>query len=271
MSFGADKTGSIPINSLLPQVIDKKNFLMKKYGYSKDIHIGAAGSIGDSVSALDAFLLGADFIMTGSVNQCTAEAEVSKWVKDKLQKVEIQDTEMIPTSHVYEIGMKVQVLKKGVFFVARALKLYEIYNRISKIEDIEPKVLAQIQDKYFGKSIDDIYNEIKNDLSDTERKRAENESKFKFGLIIYWYYNYCMDCAIKNENSQNLNCLIPVSSAMGRINQFLENTEYMNWENRHPDILGRLIMSGAEEKLTGILEKYNIVSSISSQEDRTNK
>lgn len=260
VSFGADKTGSIPVNSFLPQVIAKKNALIKKYGYSENIHVGAAGSIGDPVSALDAFLLGADFIMTGSVNQCTAEAEISDMIKNKLQKVEIQDTEIIPTSHVYEIGMKMQVLKKGVFFTARALKLYEIYNKISKIEDIEPELLAQIQDKYFGKSIDAIYSEIKNELSEKEIDRAETDSKFKFGLIIYWYYNYCTECAIRNDNVQNLNCLIPVSCAMGRINNFLEKTEYSDWKNRHPDIIAKLIMSGAEEKLDNILKKYSNIS-----------
>ena len=143
------------------------------------------------------------------------------------------------------------------------MKLHEIYNRISKMADIEQSLLAQIQEKYFDKSVEEIYNEIKNKLSDAEKKRAENDSKFKFGLIISWYYDHCTNCAIDMENAQNLNCLIPVSSAMGRMNLLLENTEYTNWQNRHPDILSKLIMSGAEQKLNDILKKYNLSFTVS--------
>jgi len=47
------------------------------------------------------------------------------------------------------------------------------------------------------------------------------------------------------------------------MNLLLENTEYTNWQNRHPDILSKLIMSGAEQKLNDILKKYNLSFTVS--------
>lgn len=262
MSAAAHKTGMIPLKSLLPQIIHQRNAAYQKYGYEEEIFVGAAGAIGDSASALDAFLLGADFIMTGSINVCTAEAHVSKWVKEKLQKVEIQDTEIIPCSNVYEIGIKMQVLKKGMFFASRALKLYEIYNRITKIEDIESNLLVQIQEKYLGKALEEIYNQMKDNLSSMQRRRAESDSKYKFGLIIQWYYDLSAECAIQCEDGNNMNCMIPLSSAMGRLNEELKNTVREKWEDRHPDELCKMIMSEAEDRLLELIQLYKDESSI---------
>jgi trans-AT polyketide synthase/acyltransferase/oxidoreductase domain-containing protein len=50
--------------------------MMKKYQYHKKIRIGAAGGIGTPEAAAVAYMLGAEFIMTGSINQCTVEAEL---------------------------------------------------------------------------------------------------------------------------------------------------------------------------------------------------
>ncbi len=66
--------------------------MMKKYRYGKTVRIGAAGGIGTPEAAMAAFMLGADFIVTGSINQCTVEAATSGLVKDLLQQMNVQDT-----------------------------------------------------------------------------------------------------------------------------------------------------------------------------------
>ena len=48
--------------------------MMARYRYTKAIRVGAAGGIGTPEAAAAAFVLGADFILTGSINQCTVEA-----------------------------------------------------------------------------------------------------------------------------------------------------------------------------------------------------
>ena len=50
---------------------------MKKYNYADRIYIGAAGGIGTPEAMLAMFMLGADYVLTGSLNQCTVEADRS--------------------------------------------------------------------------------------------------------------------------------------------------------------------------------------------------
>ncbi len=48
----------------------------------------------------------------------------------------IQDTDYAPAGDMFEIGAKVQVLKKGVFFPARAGKLFMLYKHYNALEEI---------------------------------------------------------------------------------------------------------------------------------------
>jgi trans-AT polyketide synthase, acyltransferase and oxidoreductase domains len=112
--------------TLLPSIIRLRDELVKEYGYPTKIRVGAAGGIGTAESAAAAFVLCADYIMTGSINQCTVEAGISDDVKDMLQIMNIQDTAIAPSGYLFEMGSKVQVLNKGTFFPARAKKLYEL-------------------------------------------------------------------------------------------------------------------------------------------------
>lgn len=97
--------------ALFPAIRRLRDDMMKKFGYEKQVFLGAAGGIGSPESAAAAFILGADFILTGSVNQCTVEAGTSDLVKDMLQNMNIQDTEYAPAGDMFETGAKVQVLE----------------------------------------------------------------------------------------------------------------------------------------------------------------
>ncbi len=69
----------------MPAIIRLRDDMMKKYRYGKTVRIGAAGGIGTPEVAMATFMLGADFIVTGSINQCTVEAATSGLVKDLLR------------------------------------------------------------------------------------------------------------------------------------------------------------------------------------------
>lgn len=57
--------------ALMPAMIRLRNRKMKEYRYSRQVFIGSAGGIGTPEAAAAAFMLGADYILTGSINQCT--------------------------------------------------------------------------------------------------------------------------------------------------------------------------------------------------------
>lgn len=101
---------------LMPAITRLRDDMMKKYEYKKKVRVGAAGGIGTPEAAAAAFMLGADFIVTGSINQCTVEAGTSNNAKDMLEQINIQDTTYAPAGDMFELGAKVQVLKKVCSF-----------------------------------------------------------------------------------------------------------------------------------------------------------
>jgi len=132
-------TDSAVMTVLLPTIIRLKNRLCTQYQYKRNIRVGAAGGIGSPEAAAAAFILGADFVVTGSINQCTVEAGTSNQVKDMLQQINIQDTSYAPAGDMFEIGAKVQVMKRGVFFPARANKLYDLWRQFDSFSEIDEK------------------------------------------------------------------------------------------------------------------------------------
>ena len=104
--------------------------------------------------------MGADFIMTGSINQCTVEAETSGFVKEMLSETGICDTAYAPSETLFEFGTKVQVLKKGTLFPVRANKLFQIYQQYESLSEIDEKTKIQLENVYFNKTFDEIYESI---------------------------------------------------------------------------------------------------------------
>ena len=105
---------------LMPAILRLRDELQQRFIYAQLVRVGAAGGIGSPEAAAAAFVLGADFITTGSINQCTVESGASNLVKDMLEEMEIQDTAYAPAGDAFESGAKVQVLRKGTFFSGRA-------------------------------------------------------------------------------------------------------------------------------------------------------
>lgn len=229
--------------SLMPAMTSLRDEMMKKYQYRKKIRVGAAGGIGTPEAAMAAFMLGADFILTGSINQCTVEAATSDKVKDLLQQMNVQDTAYAPAGDMFESGSKVQVLKKGVFFPARANKLYELYQRYGSIRELDAKMLAQLEEKYFKRSIEDIYKDIALHYPAADIEKAEQNPKHKMALIFRWYFRYSSKLAISGSEHSKVDYQIHCGPALGAFNQWVKGSQLENWRNRHVDEIGKKLMT----------------------------
>lgn len=228
---------------LMPVMSKLRDDFMNRYKYSKRIRVGAAGGIGTPEAAAAAFVLGADFILTGSINQCTVEAGTSDAVKDLLQEANVQDTEYAPAGDMFEMGAKVQVLKKGLFFPARANKLYDLYRFYGSIDEIDENTKRQIQERYFGKSFDEVYNEAKSYYPPQEIDKAERNPKYKMALIFKWYFGYSTNLAIKGDKRHKVNYQVHCGPALGAFNQWVKGTPLENWRNRHVDEIAVMLMN----------------------------
>ncbi|MBP2630736.1 MAG: PfaD family protein [Firmicutes bacterium] len=229
--------------TLMPAMLKLRDGMMKKYQYAKKVGIGAAGGIGTPSAAAAAFVLGADFILTGSINQCTIEAATSDSVKDLLQQMNVQDTEYAPAGDMFEIGAKVQVLKKGLFFPARANKLYELYRKYNSLDEIDEKTKKQIQEKYFNKSFEEVYDDVKKFYPPHEIEKAERNPKHKMALIFRWYFGYSSRLALKGDEKCRVDYQIHCGPALGAFNQWVKETPLENWRNRHVDEIAKKMMS----------------------------
>lgn len=234
---------------LLPTIIRLSEEIFRQYHYSKKVRIGLGGGIGTPEAVASAFLLGAKFIVIGSINQCTIEAGTSDLSKDLLNAINIQDTEYTPAGDMFELGAKVQVLKKGVFFPARANKLYEVYKFYDCIEDIDTKISQQIQRYYFGRSFNEVYQEIKEHYSRKNIKELyniESSPKHKMAVIFKEYFRLSTKAALIGDATNKVNFQIMCGPSLGAFNQWAKNTELKDWRNRHIDEIGVRLIQEAE-------------------------
>lgn len=233
------------LNVLLPSVQMIRDQICQEFDYEKKIRVGAAGGLGTPQAVAAAFLLGADFVTTGSINQCTVEARTSDCVKDMLQKVGIHDTEYAPAGDLFEMGSKVQVMRKGVFFPARANKLLELYKRYGGLEELDEKTAEQLQNKYFGKSFNEVFEDVKAYYPAADIQKAESSPKYKMTLVFKWYFGYSTRIALEGRADQRVNFQVQCGPAMGAFNEWAGKSSLENWRNRHVDQIGMQLMDEA--------------------------
>lgn len=243
--------------ALLPAIIHQKDRAVEKNAYSRNIRIGAAGGIGTPEAAAAAFIMGADYIVTGSINQCTVEAATSNVVKDMLQEINVQDTDYAPAGDMFEMGAKAQVLKRGVFFPARANKLYELYKQYTSLKEIPDKVKSQLEKKYFKKSFDEVFSEIKQHCSEIEVNKALENEKYKMSLIFKWYFAYSTRIALAGDENGKVDFQIPCGPALGAFNQWVTGTDIQDWRNRHVDEIALKIMDETAHIFQNTIKKLS--------------
>ena len=238
---------------LLPSLQSLRQRMTREFGYTEKIRLGLAGGIGTPHAVAAAFAMGADFVMTGSINQCTVEAGISDAVKDRLQTIDVQDTDYCPAGDMFEIGALVQVLKKGVLFPARANRLHALYKTYDSWEEIPQGMRRQIQDTYFKKSVDEVWRETCEHLRKTGREseieRAERSPKRHMALIFRWYYGYTSRLSFLDTDLDRANVQIHTGPALGAFNQWARGTPWESWRNRHPDRIAMELMREASSIL----------------------
>lgn len=244
---------------LLPAMQILKEETEKKHKYAQRIHIGLAGGIGTPQAAGAAFMMGADFILTGSINQCTVEAGTSDCVKDLLEQIDVQDTDYAPAGDMFELGAKVQVLKKGVFFPARANKLFMLYSHYDSWEAIPEKIRAQIEAKYFQRSFAAVWQEVveyharKGHRATLEN--AQGNSRHKMALCFRWYFGYSSKLAFAGDERNRVDFQIHTGPALGAFNQWVKGSVLESWRNRHVDQIAEKVMQATAEVLDGRIRK----------------
>jgi trans-AT polyketide synthase/acyltransferase/oxidoreductase domain-containing protein len=242
--------------ALMPVALQMRDEVTQARGYR--IRLGAGGGIGTPEAAAAAFVLGADFILTGSINQCTVEAGTSEVVKDMLQEGEVQDTDYAPAGDMFELGAKVQVWRKGVFFPARANRLFDLYQRHGSLAELDAATRRQLEEKYFRCGCEDVYDQCKAFFGGEsgEIRRAEQSPKHKMALVFRWYLARAQEWARAGDLQRRLDYQIHCGPALGAFNRWVRGTPLQAWKNRHVDEIGARLMDETAKLLGSRLEAF---------------
>jgi trans-AT polyketide synthase, acyltransferase and oxidoreductase domains len=238
--------------ALMPVMLALRDDLVRKHGYRKRIRIGAAGGIGTPQAVAAAFVMGADFVLTGSINQCTREAGTSEDVKDLLQEVRVHDMAYAPAGDMFESGAKVQVVKRGLLFPFRANKLYELYQRHRSLEEIDVQVRRTIEDRYFQRSFDQVWHETREYYRRRNPKLLESiaaDPKRRMALVFKWYFVHSTRLALQGVRDRRVDYQIHCGPALGAFNQLVRGTQMESWRERKVADIALRLMRGAADVL----------------------
>jgi len=242
-------TDNRPALALLPTMMALKNEFIKKYNYKEPLCVGLAGGIATPQSAAAAFSMGAAYILTGSINQSCIEAEICEDVKKMLCLAEQADVAMAPAADMFEIGAKVQVLKRGTMFPVRAEKLYKFYKSYNSFDEIDEKSKQEIQEKFLQTSFEDAWKSTKDFFQKNgnikEIQRAQDDPKTKMALVFRSYLGLSSKWAIQGIPQRKMDYQIWCGPAIGAFNQWVKGSFLETHENRKTDEIALNLLLGA--------------------------
>ncbi len=241
-------TDNRPLVNVLPAIIKLRDEIQNKYGYAQIVRIGAAGGIATPASALAAFMMGASYVVTGSINQACIEACASEHTRNLLSHAEMTDVAMAPASDMFEMGTKVQVLKRGTMFAMRGQKLFEIYTRYDSIDDIPLKEREKLETTIFLQSLDSVWQECLNFFTARDPRRSNEPRKIPkrkwlsssagtLGLSSRW--------SNIGEKGREMDYQIWCGPAMGAFNDWVKGTYLEHAPNRNVADINLQILTGA--------------------------
>ncbi|MDP7033907.1 MAG: PfaD family polyunsaturated fatty acid/polyketide biosynthesis protein [Planctomycetota bacterium] len=216
-------TDNQPLPALFPTILSLRDELSNTHGYTQPIRVGAAGGLGCPSAVAAAFSLGASFVLTGSVNQAAIESGLSDEGKEMLAHVDLNDVMMAPAADMFELGIKLQVIKRGSMFGVRAAKLYEIYTAYNRLEEIPDEDRNHLEKKVFGLSIPEVWADTQRfwaHRDPRENEKAEADPKHKMALCFRWYLGQSSRWAITGEAGRRLDYQIWCGPAMGAFNDW---------------------------------------------------
>jgi PfaD family protein len=241
-------TDKRPAITLVPTMIALRDRLQKEFGYSESLRVGAAGGIATPASAAAAFAMGAAYVVTGTVNQACVESGSSDIVRKMLAEAEQADVIMAPAVDMFEMGVELQVLKRGTMFALRGKKLYELYRRCNSIEEIPQKERESLEKTVFRMPLGEVWRLTREFFSERDPEqvsRAERDPKHKMALIFRWYLGLSSRWANAGEASRQIDYQVWCGPAMGAFNEWTRDSFLAEPDQRTVVGVARNLIHGA--------------------------
>jgi PfaD family protein len=244
-------TDNQPALILLPTLLTLRDEYVNKYQYQQPICVGLGGGIATPDSTAAAFAMGAAYVLTGSINQACIEAGTSDAVRQMLCDARQADIMMAPAADMFEMGVKVQVLKRATMFPLRAEKLYKLYNQYNSFDQIPAKEKTMIERDYLRCSFGEAWHRTKAFFQQRDPKqiqRAEDHPKHKMALVFRSYLGLSSRWAKQGEASRKIDYQIWCGPAMGAFNEWVKGSFLEKFENRKTCDIALNLLYGAAIK-----------------------
>ncbi len=237
-----------PLMVLLPELLAVRDRVQREWTSLGEVRIGAAGGIGTPAAAAAAFAMGAAYVVTGSINQASVEADQSDMTKTLLAGAGVADCTMAPSSDMFELGVQVQVLRRGTMFAARAQRLYETYRAYDGIDAIPAQRRLDLETGVFQCSLEEVWQGCVSYFAERDPAQlvgAEQDPKRKMALIFRWYLGLSSGWSIRGESGRIADYQIWCGPAMGAFNNWVAGTHLAAPTNRGVVQIAHHIMEGA--------------------------
>lgn len=241
-------TDNRPLAALFPTLLGLRDEMASTFGYATPIRVGAAGGLGTPGAVASAFALGAAYVLTGSINQSAVESGLSAAGRELLCRADLADVAMAPAADMFELGVKVQVLKRGTLFAPRAQNLYDLYRRYDDLDQIPAADRKRLETQVFRATIDEVWARTReffaaNDPAQVER--AERTPKHKMSLVFRWYLFMGAKWARDGQPERLADYQIWCGPAMGAYNAWCRGSVLEAPENRSVVMIARNLLEGA--------------------------
>ena len=257
-------TDNRPLVTLLPSMLALRGRLQGKHAYAQTLRVGAAGGLSTPAALAGAFAMGAAYVLTGSVNQACVESGSSDAVRAMLAQAGQADVAMAPAADMFEMGVKVQVLKRGTMFPMRAAKLYELYRAHTALDQLPPADKTFVEKQLLRATVDEAWAStraffLQRDPAQVER--AECDPKHKMALVFRSYLGLSSRWANAGESSRAMDYQVWCGPSMGAFNEWTRGSFLEQPANRGVvGVAHNLLVGAANQLQTQFLRAQGIQS-----------
>lgn len=248
-------TDNRPAMGLLPTLLAFRDRMQAQYNYAQHLRVGLAGGIATPAAAAGAFAMGAAYVLTGTINQACMEAGTSDRVRQMLAEAGPADVAMAPAADMFELGVKLQVLKRGTMFAQRGGKLYELYRAYGDLDALPADERSKLEGTVFRKTVGEVWRDCESFFAERDPRqieRANRDAKHKMALVFRWYLGQSSNWANMGLEDRQMDYQVWCGPAMGAFNEWVRGSWLEAPQHRRVVDVARNILYGA-----AVLQRVN--------------
>jgi trans-AT polyketide synthase/acyltransferase/oxidoreductase domain-containing protein len=155
---------------------------------------------------------------------------------------------MAPAADMFELGVEVQVLRRGTLFAQRARRLYELYREHDSLDALPADVRQKLERDVFRASLDDIWQACETFWTVREPgqlAKAASDPHHKMALVFRWYLGNSTRWAREGTADRQKDYQIWCGPAIGAFNAWTAGTALGQPANRTVAAIGLNLLAGA--------------------------